>query len=464
MKIYRDIEIIGKGGNGIVWEVQDSKNNKFAKKTIKHYKKNIPYKRFCDEIEVIKNNAHIGVIKIVDYYIPKSTLKETPYYIMPIGIPLHNCLSKFPIEKIWDFIVKIIDTLEYLHNKEITHRDIKIENILMVENYPTLSDFGLANFPKQKRLSRINEKIGPAFTIAPEMRRISSVAEYKKADIYSLAKTIWVMLTQKWKSFDGQYNTHSSISLKNYVDLKINEITNYGEPNYFSLVVLDKLLFDATHNDPDKRPTIQEFKRRFNFWLDSNDNYELRNEIEWEDAIRKIFPVSVPLSSKWDNILEIKNVLEIIFTHYDNLNYTFFPYFGGLDLTDIKIIEIDYKEYLVINDEYFLEPKCLYFESMNDFSWSYFRLEVIDNKGFFGKNINRNEEKIYIDVSMKIHVEQVENSKQLNFIVKNSFLIVQKTAKINSLRGKLDHHLGIHNKITNDQYRNLLQKIQISHS
>lgn len=39
MKIYRDIEIIGKGGNGIVWEVQDSKNNKFAKKTIKHYKK-----------------------------------------------------------------------------------------------------------------------------------------------------------------------------------------------------------------------------------------------------------------------------------------------------------------------------------------------------------------------------------------------------------------------------------------
>ena len=101
---------------------------------------------------------------------------------------------------------------------------------------------------------------------------------------------------------------------------------------------------------------------------------------------------------------------------------------------------------------------------MNDFSWSYFRLEVIDNKGFFGKNINRNEEKIYIDVSMKIHVEQVENSKQLNFIVKNSFLIVQKTAKINSLRGKLDHHLGIHNKITNDQYRNLLQKIQISHS
>ncbi len=35
------------------------------------------------------------------------------------------------------------------------------------------------------------------------------------------------------------------------------------------------------------------------FGLTVMTNYELRNEIEWEDAIRKIFPVSVPLSSKW---------------------------------------------------------------------------------------------------------------------------------------------------------------------
>ena len=86
---------------------------------------------------------------------------------MPIGIPLKDCLPKFHLEKIWDFITKIIDTIEFLHNKNITHRDIKIENILVVEDYPTISDFGLANFPKQKRLSRLNEKIGPAFTIAP---------------------------------------------------------------------------------------------------------------------------------------------------------------------------------------------------------------------------------------------------------------------------------------------------------
>ena len=460
MQTYIDKEIIGRGGNGVVWSVKNSKGELFAKKTIKHYRKTIPYKRFCDEIEVIKSNPHIGVINIVDYYIPKTTSKKTPYYIMPIGIPLKECLQNFQIEKVWNYIVRIIDTLEFLHNKDITHRDIKIENILVINDYPTISDFGLANFPKQKRISRLNEKIGPTFTIAPEMRRISSVAEYKKADVYSLAKTIWVILTKKWTSFDGQYNTHSSISLKNYVDLKINESTNFGEPYYFSLVVLDKLLSDATHNDPDKRPTIQEFKERFKFWLESNDNYRLRNRIEWEDAIRKIYPISVPINSKWENIEEIKDILEIIFTNYDNLNHTFFPYSGGLDLIDICVIKINSKKYLMINNEYFLEPDCLYFESMNDFSWSYFRLEVKTNTPFFGKNIHRNEEMIYIDDSMNIYENKVKNSKSINFILQSSFLIVQKTANINSLTGKLDHYMGIHNKMTNDEYKILLQKIK----
>lgn len=462
METYTEIEIIGSGGNGVVWKVENSQKEKFAKKTIKHYKKEIPYKRFCDEIEVIRDNPHIGIIKIIDFYIPDSAAKKTPYYVMPIGIPLKDCLPKFHLEKIWDFITKIIDTIEFLHNKNITHRDIKIENILVVEDYPTISDFGLANFPKQKRLSRLNEKIGPAFTIAPEMRRISSVAEYKKADVYSLAKTIWVILTQKYTSFDGQYNTHSSISLKNYVDLKINESTNYGEANYFSLVVLDKLLSDSTHNDPDKRPSIQEFKQRFLFWLESNDDYHLRNGIEWEDAIRKIFPISVPLQSKWSNIEEIKDVLEIIFTNYDNLNHTFFPYSGGLDLTDISIIEIKSKKYLLINNEYFLEPECLYFESMNDFSWSYFRLEVKTNKPFFGNSTYRNEEMIYIDSAINIHDKKVKNSKSVNFVLESSFLIVQKMANINSLSDNLDHYMGIHNKMTNDEYKILLQKVKNS--
>ena len=460
MEKYNDIEIIGKGGNGVVWKTQNSKNILFAKKTIKHYRKSIPYQRFCDEIEVIRKFPNPGIIQIVDYHIPSSkTVKETPYYIMPLALPLKNHIKKLSIQQTFDLIVIIIDTVEFLHDNDITHRDIKIENILIIDNYPKLSDFGLANFPKQKRLSRLNEKIGPAFTIAPEMRRISSTAEYKKADVYSLAKTIWVILTKNWTSFDGQYNSHSSINLRNYIDLKINEMVTLGETYYFSLVILEKLLFDSTHNDPDKRPTIKDFKERFNFWVESNSDYTLRNGIEWEDAIKQIFPVSVPENCAWNDIYEIENILKILFTNYDSLNHTFFPHSGGLDFTSIEVIEINKKKFLLVNNEYFFEPEKLYFESMNNFAWSYFRLEIKTNKPFFGSQTYNSEELVYLDSNMNIFEKEISSNKSYSFCYENSFLITQKMANINALDEKLDHYYGLHSKMTNSEYRELLEKV-----
>lgn len=117
---------------------------------------------------------------------------------------------------------------------------------------------------------------------------------------------------------------------------------------------------------------------------------------------------------------------------------------------------------MLINNEYFLEPECLYFESMNDFSWSYFRLEVKTNKPFFGNSTYRNEEMIYIDSAINIYDKKVKNSKSVNFVLESSFLIVQKMANINSLSDNLDHYMGIHNKMTNDEYKILLQKVKNS--
>ena len=50
---------------------------------------------------------------------------------------------------------------------------------------------------------------------------------------------------------------------------------------------------------------------------------------------------------------------------------------------------------------------------MNDFSWSYFRLEVKTNKPFFGNSTYRNEEMIYIDSAINIYDKKVKNSKSL---------------------------------------------------
>lgn len=341
MKRYRHIDKLGQGGNGIVWKVSNNRDEIFAKKVLKNIRDTKAYSRFKDEVKILSDINYIGVIKVLDSYLPeKYTSKNEACYVMPLGIPLKNHITNIQLDDTFNIIMKIIDTIEYLHDKDITHRDLKIENILIVDGEPKISDFGLANFPKQVRVSRLNEKIGPAFTIAPEMKRISSTAEYKKADIYSLAKTIWVILTKQWLSFDGQYNNYSKISLPNYINLIINKTHLGGQTHYFSIVILEKLLRQATHNDAEERPNIKEFKESFKLWMDSNATYFLRNNIEWIDALEKIFPISIPLSSEWNNVSDMEKVLTIIFSHYDNLNHCFFPRSGGLDFNSVRSINI----------------------------------------------------------------------------------------------------------------------------
>ncbi len=395
-----------------------------------------------------------------------KNITATPYYIMPLGVSIKEYLStNISLKKTFDIILNVINTVEYLHNNDITHRDIKIENILMVGDNPKLSDFGLANFPKQKRISKTNEKIGPAFTIAPEMKRISSSAEYKKADVYSLAKTIWVILTKNWLSFDGQYSPLSSIGLTNYVDLQINKMTTIDAVEYYSLVLLEKLLQDATHNDPVRRPDIAEFKSRFEFWLESNNDYYLRNGIEWQDAIERIFPLSVPHSCVWTDIRFINNILSIIFSQYDQLNHSFFPVSGGEDFTAVEIITIRGIDYLLINKSYIIKPVKLIFELMDDFNWSYFRLEFDTIPPFFGTNVYDKEERIYVDEIYDLYENKDEEdyTSQLRDVIvclEGSFLIVQKTAMINKLNGKFDHYTGLHDSMDNSKYKELLTKIK----
>jgi len=107
---YKQLKQIGKGGNGIVWKVTDG-TNEFAKKTIIRYKNHTAYKRFIDEITVIKDTSHNGIIEILDFFIPTGkNIKSTPYYIMPLGISLKEFLSTdVLLEKTFSIISNIIN-------------------------------------------------------------------------------------------------------------------------------------------------------------------------------------------------------------------------------------------------------------------------------------------------------------------------------------------------------------------
>lgn len=460
MEQYKYISKIGAGGNGDVNLVENSRGERFAQKILKHISNNKAYQRFKDEITVLsKLNNTDGIVPIIDSYLPdKLDTKNPPYYIMPVCVDLKKYIETLNLEKMYSLLFEVCRSIKYLHSVNITHRDIKPENILILNNKPVIADFGLADFPNKKKISKVNEKIGPKWTIAPEMERISSVAEYKKADIYSLAKTIWMIITRQWFGFEGQYIAHSNISVNNFVKVYINESRMAGEWNCQSLVLLDKLLIQATDNDPDKRPNIVAFLEDFEYWYSSNKEYKERNTYEWKDAIDVIFPVSIPMSCMWTDIDDIFNVLTVIFQNYDQLNHCFYPAYGGNDFYKISISSNG--EYLVINDNLLVKPKTLYFELTNDIDWSYFQLEIMKQSPINTENVHRLEEVVFFNADFSQESEfEGTDFNEYSRCLEGSFIITKKTSNINFLEGDLNAYNAIHSEMSREEYRDFMLKL-----
>jgi len=111
----------------------------------------VSYHRFRAEVEVLAGNRDVaGIIPVIDYYLPQDTKASAPWYVMPLAIPMKRYLrGKSEAEIIREFI-KLADTLGLLHAREISHRDIKPQNILALGGRLCLSDFGLVKYPKKR--------------------------------------------------------------------------------------------------------------------------------------------------------------------------------------------------------------------------------------------------------------------------------------------------------------------------
>ena len=93
------------------------------------------------------------------------------------------------------FFYGLMCGLNYLHQLNIAHRDLKLDNFLLDENLePMITDFGfsvLSNSPEEYRIMR-NTLCGTNLYLAPEVRIMSKTGyDAKKSDIYSMGMSKW---------------------------------------------------------------------------------------------------------------------------------------------------------------------------------------------------------------------------------------------------------------------------------
>lgn len=247
---WRLIRRLGQGGNAEVWRARNSRSLIAAIKILKRAR-GASLKRFINEITILKEISNVpGVLPLIDYY-PFEQVGEVDYawLVLPVAKPVQQVTSLDDTTNITlQGMVQIANTLAELHLQGITHRDIKPDNLYVWEDRWVISDFGIASFPTKEALTVANQKLGPLHYIAPEMLQHADTADARKADVYSLAKTLWVLLT-------GQNYAPPGEQRCDVPALRVSTWVVFSNP-----IPIDELLERATRYEPQDRPPMAEFR------------------------------------------------------------------------------------------------------------------------------------------------------------------------------------------------------------
>lgn len=278
---YEIEEVIGVGGMAVVYKAYDSIDDRtVAVKILKdEYLANEEFRRrFKNESKAIAVLSHQNIVKVYDVsfgdrlqyivmeYIEGITLKE---YIGQRGVLDWN-------ETLY-FIIQVLRALQHAHDKGIVHRDIKPQNIMLLENGTIkVADFGIARFNHGETKTISEKAIGSVHYMSPEQAKGEATDE--KADIYSVGVMLYEMLTGKLP-FEAD-NAVSVALMQVQSDAALPRTINPAIPMGFEQITMkamQKSTKERYQTAAEMLLDLEEFKRNPNIKFDY-PNYYVDNQ------------------------------------------------------------------------------------------------------------------------------------------------------------------------------------------
>eukprot|EP01105_Mastigella_eilhardi_P011127 TRINITY_DN256_c0_g1_i3.p1 TRINITY_DN256_c0_g1~~TRINITY_DN256_c0_g1_i3.p1 ORF type:complete len:456 (+),score=137.75 TRINITY_DN256_c0_g1_i3:277-1644(+) len=155
------------------------------------------------EIAIMKKLDHPNVVSLIDDWADPTKCKI--YLVMQYvrGGTLQNLIDKSETGKIPFLQCKTLFNslllgLEYIHSKGIFHRDIKTDNLLLVdENNLRIVDFGTAvEVPESGDLSTLG--VGSTAFQPPEVATTGTTSSGYKLDAWAAGMTLYLMVTGRY--------------------------------------------------------------------------------------------------------------------------------------------------------------------------------------------------------------------------------------------------------------------------
>lgn len=157
---------------------------------------------FTAEAAKMANLQHPHIVKILDLDLKSAT----PYFTMEYHCANFGTMinENFVLEKttriikpkkVLDYGIQVLAGLQFIHNANIIHRDIKPHNILVTDaDIAKICDFGTAILEDEEIFDSAGLKVGSPYYIAPEQEEDPENVD-QRSDLYSCGVMFYRMLT-----------------------------------------------------------------------------------------------------------------------------------------------------------------------------------------------------------------------------------------------------------------------------
>ena len=247
---------IGSGGNADVWRARGDDGREAAIKVLRQTGKE-RVERFRTEITALTSfGDHPGILPIFEWDVPERRTQENPAWLaMPIAELMETALGLDPeIDVVVGALADIASTLAWLAERGFAHRDIKPSNLFCYEGRWVVGDLGLIWSAQGPPITRAGRVVGSRNFVADEMIQDAANSDGRPADVYSLAKTLWALLTGRPSPPLGQQR----------FDEPSHRVTSYVP--HKAIEPLELLIERATRPDPSQRPTMEKMAAELKAW------------------------------------------------------------------------------------------------------------------------------------------------------------------------------------------------------
>ena len=234
---YKILEKVGEGGMGVVYKARDTKLDRVValKFLPAHLLQNEEAKtRFIHEAKAASALDHPNIATVHDIDEVEGETFISMAFIEGTSLKKIAAFEKPPIQKVIDIAVQAAEGLSAAHKKDIVHRDIKSDNIMVTgDNLVKLMDFGLAKLKGVPGVTRDGSTVGTAHYMSPEQAKGEEVDH--RSDIFSFGVVLFELATGQFP-FAGDYEPAVAYSIVNEPPRSMRELRPDAPPEFESIV------------------------------------------------------------------------------------------------------------------------------------------------------------------------------------------------------------------------------------